>query len=83
MLAVTKQVSLAGDGHLQDVPVFLIAQGIHAAANQRVRVITGRPERSYAADSADQGLGCVRLDLELPCQDECQAVEHAKRDHQL
>ena len=65
------------------MPVFLIAQGIYAAADKRVRVIAGRPERGYAADGADQGLGCVGLDLELARQNECQAVEHAERDHQL
>ena len=78
-----QQVSLAGDGDFQHVPVFLIAQGIHAAANKRVRMIAGRSERCRTANGADQGFGLIRVNLELPCQDECQALEHAEGDHQL
>ncbi len=78
-----QQGSLAGNSHLQHIPVFLVAQRVDATTNKRVRVITGQSEGSHAADGANQGLRRVHLDLELTRQDECQAVEHAKRDYQL
>jgi hypothetical protein len=65
-----QQVSLAGDGHLEHMPVFLVAKRIYAAADKRLWVITSRPERGHATDGADQGLGRVRLDLELSRQNE-------------
>jgi hypothetical protein len=65
-----QQVSLAGDGHLQHMPVFLVAKRVYAAADKRVRLITSRPERGHAADGADQGFGRARLDPELSHQNE-------------